>query len=253
MTQVLLLEDEPLAANDIENILLKFRPDYEIVKIIGSVKKAINWLQSENPDLILSDIQLADGTCFEIFENIDKGIPIIFITAYNQYAIKAFKEFSIDYLLKPIDPKEFENAIEKFEKLNSTINLSELVTIKNLLIERSEKYQERFRVTYGDTYLSVPIVEIAYFFSEDRYTYLVTKSSKQHIVNFNLSELEKRLNPKDFFRINRKFIINFHAIKKMTSYTKSRVKLELEPPLPYSMEAIVSVEKSGDFKDWLNK
>jgi len=133
------------------------------------------------------------------------------------------------------------------------LNLSELVSLKKLLIERSEHFQERFRVTYGDTYLSVTVEDIAYFFSEDRYTYLVTNSGKQHIINFNLSELEKKLNPKDFFRINRKFIINFNAIIKMTSHTKSRVKLELDPPLPYSMEAIVSVEKSGDFKEWLNK
>jgi DNA-binding LytR/AlgR family response regulator len=241
MTQVLLLEDEPLAANDIKNNLLQFRPDYEILEIIGSVKKAINWLQSHSPDLILSDIQLADATCFEVFENMKKEIPIIFITAYNQYAIQAFKEFSIDYLLKPIEAREFQNAIEKFEKLHSVINLSELATIKNLLIQQNEKYQERFRVTFGDNYLSVLIKEIAYFFSEDRYTYLVTKSSKQYIINFNLSELEDRLNPTDFFRINRKIIVNFDAIIKMTGHTKSRVKLELEPPLPYSMEAIVSV------------
>jgi len=253
MTQVLLLEDEPLAANDIKKTLLKFRPDYEILEVIGSIKKAIEWFQTGNPNLIISDIQLADGTCFEIFETINKQIPIIFITAYNQYAIQAFKEFGIDYLLKPIEPHEFQNAIEKFEKLNSAINLSELLAIKDLMIQRTEKYQERFRVTYGDNYLSVTVYDIAYFFSEDRYTYIVTKAGKQHIINFNLSELEKKLNPKDFFRINRKFLVNFNAIKKMTSHTKSRVKLELEPPLPYSMEAIVSVEKSGDFKDWLNK
>jgi len=253
MTKVLLLEDEPLAANEIKQIVLKFRPDYQIREIIGSVKKAVTWLENNDTDLILSDIQLADGTCFEIFEKINKEIPIIFITAYNQYAIQAFKEFSIDYLLKPIEPAEFENAIEKYEKLNSAINLSELVAIKNLLIQKTEKYQERFRVNYADTFLSIPIEDIAYFFSEDRYTYLVTKTGKQHIINFNLSELEEKIDPKQFFRINRKFIINFNAITKMTSHTKSRVKLELEPPLPYSMEAIVSVEKSGDFKDWLNQ
>jgi len=253
MTQILLLEDEPLAAEDLKKILKDLRPDYEIVEIIGSVKKAISWLEGENPDLVLSDIQLADGTCFEIFEKINKEIPIIFITAYNQYAIQAFKEFSIDYLLKPIEREELQNAIEKFERLHTTMNLSELVSLKNLLIERSGNYQERFRVTYGENYLSITVNDIAYFFSEDRYTYLVTRSGKQHIINFNLSELEKKLNPRDFFRINRKFIINFEAIVKMTSYTKSRVKVELTPPLPYSMEAIVSVEKSGDFKDWLNK
>jgi DNA-binding LytR/AlgR family response regulator len=253
MTQILLLEDEPLAADELKKVLKDIRPDYKILEIIGSVKRAISWLESVSPDLILSDIQLADGTCFEIFENIDKEIPIIFITAYNQYAIQAFKEYSIDYLLKPIDRKELKSALEKFEKLHSTLNLTELVSLKNLLIEKSEEYQERFRVTYGDNYLSVMVDDIAYFFSEDRYTYLVTKSGKQHIINFNLSELENKLNPKDFFRINRKFIINFNAILKMTSYTKSRVKIELDPPLPYSMEAIVSVEKSGDFKEWLNQ
>jgi DNA-binding LytR/AlgR family response regulator len=253
MTQILLLEDEPLAANDMHEMLLKIRPDYHIVEIIGSVKKAISWLQNENPDLILSDIQLADGTCFEIFEKINKEIPIIFITAYNHYAIQAFKEFSIDYLLKPISPPEFEKALEKYEKLHPKINLSELVAIKTLLSRKNEGYQERFRVTYGENYLSVTKEEIAYFFSEDRYTYLVAKSGKQHIVSFNLSELENRLDPRIFFRINRKFIVNFDAIKKMTTHTKSRVRLELEPPLPHSMKAIVSVEKSGEFKEWLNK
>jgi DNA-binding LytR/AlgR family response regulator len=253
MTQILLLEDEPLAAEDLKKILKDLRPDYEIIEIIGSVEKAISWLEEENPDLVLSDIQLADGTCFEIFERINKEIPIIFITAYNQYAIQAFKEFSIDYLLKPIEREELQNAIEKFERLHRTMNLSELVSLKNILIERSDNYQERFRVTYGENYLSITVSDIAYFFSEDRYTYLVTRSGKQHIINFNLSELEKKLNPRDFFRINRKFIINFNAIIKMTSHTKSRVKVELDPALPYSMEAIVSVEKSGDFKDWLNK
>ena len=118
MTQVLLLEDEPLAANDLKKILKDLRPDYEIIEIIGSVKKAIYWLEKNNPDLILSDIQLADGTCFEIFESINKEIPIIFITAYNQYAIQAFKEFSIDYLLKPIDRKELKNALEKIGAAN---------------------------------------------------------------------------------------------------------------------------------------
>ena len=253
MTQILLLEDELLAAEDLKKILKDLRPDYEILEIIGSVEKAISWLEGENPDLVLSDIQLADGTCFEIFERINKEIPIIFITAYNQYAIQAFKEFSIDYLLKPIDRNELQNALEKFERLHTTMNLSELVSLKNLLIERSDHFQERFRVTFGENYLSITVNDIAYFFSEDRYTYLVTRSGKQHIINFNLSELEKKLNPKDFFRINRKFIINFKAIVRMTSHTKSRVKVELAPPLPYSMEAIVSVEKSGDFKEWLNK
>lgn len=253
MTQVLLLEDEPLAADELKKILTKIRPGYEVREHIGSIKKAIVYLTKETPDLILSDIQLADGTCFEIFEKIEKEIPIIFITAYNQYAIQAFKEFSIDYLLKPVDSIEFRKAIEKYEKLHSAINLSELVAIKNLLIQKNEAYQERFRVTFGDNYLSIPTSEIAYFFSEDRYTYLVTANGKQHIINFNLSELEKKLDPKNFFRINRKFIVNFKSITKMTSHTKSRVKLDLQPSPPYSMEAIVSVEKSGEFKEWLNQ
>jgi len=253
MTRVLILEDEPLAANDLENILLKIKPEFEVVNKIGSIKKGIDFLNNEKVDLILSDIQLADGTCFEIFEKVEREIPIIFITAYNQYAIQAFKEISIDYILKPIGKEELVMALEKYEKLKTVLNLSEIVAIRELLINKQEGYQERFRVNYGDSYLSIKVEEIAYFFSEDRYTYLVSNVNKQHIINFNLTELEGRLDPKVFFRINRKFIVSFNSIQKMTGHTKSRVKLILAPPLPHSMEAIVSVEKSGEFKDWLNK
>ena len=137
MTEVLLLEDEPLAANETKQILMKFRPDYEILEIIGSVKKATTWLQNNNPGLILSDIQLSDGTCFEIFEKIDKEIPIIFITAYNQYAIQAFKEFSIDYLLKPISFERLLQAVHKY--LGESISVisestSEITQVKSEFI-----------------------------------------------------------------------------------------------------------------------
>ena len=253
MIKVLILEDEQLAADDLEKLLKSVKPEYSVLSKIGSVTKAKEYLSANSPDLILSDIQLADGTCFDIFEEIDLEIPIIFTTAYNQYAIKAFKEFSIDYLLKPFGKQDLELALDKFEKIQGAISRIKLNDLHNLILNSANEYQQRFRVNFGDRYLSITTDNIAYFFSEERYTYLVTKENKQHIINSNLTELESRLNPKDFFRINRKIIVSFSSITKMIGHTKSRVKLDLQPPLPYSMEAIVSVEKSGEFKHWLNK
>ena len=254
MFHVVIIEDEPLAAEDLEQTLLQLDEDIHIAQKLDSVATATEWFESNDADLILSDIQLGDGLSFEIFSTINTKAPIIITTAFDQYAIRAFKENSIDYLLKPIDKDELKVAIDKFKNWKKDQKEFDLDNFLEVLKpQREPQYQERFIVTLGEKIISIPETNVAYFFSEDRYTYLVEKSGKQHILNTNLGDLEGTLNPRDFYRINRKYIISYSAIRGMVAYSKSRVKIDLEPAPPNAMEVIVSVERSGAFKKWLNR
>lgn len=252
MLDVAIIEDEPLAADDLEKTLMKVDSEANIVVKLDSVKSAISWLSKNDVDLILSDIELGDGLSFDIFNKIRNNTPIIVTTAYDQYAIRAFKENSIDYLLKPIDTAELEMAIRKYKSWKKEGQDFDLENLLQVLKPSNKRYQERFLVTLGEKIHSIPESDVAYFFSEDRYTFLVTRAGSQHIINTNLGDLEDSLDPKKFYRINRKFIIAFHAIKNMVAYSKSRVKIDLVPPPPNAMDVIVSVERSGPFKRWLN-
>ena len=254
MYRILIIEDEQMAADDLEKVICAMDPEVEIAGKTSSVISSVKWLQENEVDLIFSDIQLGDGLCFEIFEALDINTPIIITTAYDNYAIQAFKQNSIDYLLKPIDEDELKKALVKYKSLHprsEAVNMQDLIS--SLKPYNGTVYQERFLITLGERIDSVPISEVAYFFSEDRYTYLVGKSGKQYIINSNLGDLEGRLDPKSFFRINRKYIISYGAIDKMVAYSKSRVKIELTPEAPNAMDVIVSVERSGSFKKWLNQ
>lgn len=253
MLNVAIIEDEPLAAEDLEKTLLQIESDAAVVAKLESVQSAIDWLDKNEVDLILSDIELGDGLSFDIFNQVRSNTPIIITTAYDQYAIRAFKENSIDYLLKPIDKSELEIAINKYKNWKQNGQEFDVNNLLEVLRPYSEqKYQERFMVTLGEKIHSIPEQEVAYFFSEDRYTFLVTNKGTQHIINNNLGDLEGSLNPKKFYRINRKFIISYSSIHNMVSYSKSRVKIDLVPPPPNAMEVVVSVERSGPFKRWLN-
>ncbi|MFY0605999.1 MAG: response regulator transcription factor [Cyclobacteriaceae bacterium] len=250
MFKVAIIEDESLAAETLQKTLKGAVPEAEVVVVLDSIKNATAWFEENTVDLILSDIELGDGLSFEIFKHVAKTIPIIITTAYNQYAITAFKQNSIDYLLKPVDQDELKVAIEKYQSLKQS---GEEVDMSNLLDALKPKsFQERFMVSLGDKIQSIPVEEVAYFFSEDRYTFLVNQKGSQHILNMNLGDLEGVLDPKKFFRINRKFIISYGSINNMIAYSKSRVKIELVPPAPKAMDVIVSVERSGSFKKWLN-
>lgn len=254
MFQVVIIEDEPLAAQDLEQTLIQLDEEIQITAKLDSVASAVEWFQKNDADLILSDIQLGDGLSFDIFSTVETKAPIIITTAFDQYAIRAFKENSVDYLLKPIDKDELSTAIEKFKSWKQSQKEFDLENFLDALKpEIRPSYQERFIVTLGERIISIPEENVAYFFSEDRYTYLVEKTGKQHILNTNLGDLEGTLNPKDFYRINRKYIISYRAIRSMVAYSKSRVKIDLEPSPPNSMEVVVSVERSGAFKRWLNR
>ena len=254
MFQIVIIEDEPLAAEDLQQTIHQLDEEVEIVAKLDSVSASLDWFEENDADLIISDIQLGDGLSFDIFSKINTKAPIIITTAFDQYAIRAFKENSIDYLLKPIDKEELQVALTKFKNWKQDKKDFDIDTFLSVLKpEKSPNYQERFIATLGEKIISIPEGNVAYFFSEDRYTYLVEKTGKQHILNTNLGDLENTLNPRDFYRINRKYIISYQAIKGMVAYSKSRVKIDLEPVPPNSMEVIVSVERSGAFKRWLNR
>ncbi len=252
--RVLIIEDEHLAAEELKEMLAEINPSIEVMATIDTVKNAIEWLKSPKVldiNLIFMDIHLADGNSFSIFEEVKVKIPIIFTTAYDQYAIKAFKLNSIDYLLKPIDQDDLADSIEKYEDTHASNQNIDFSLLLDAVQKKEVSYQKRFIVTTGDKIKSILTNDVAYFMSEGKYLYLTTKEGKQFIVDFTLSRLEKVLQPDRFFRINRKFIINFDAIQNMINYSKSRVKIELNPPC--TTDAIVSVDRSGDFKNWLNR
>ena len=250
MTKVLIVEDEQHAATKLERQLHKIDSNIQILAKLDSVDTTVKWLQQNSVDLIFLDIHLGDSISFKIFDRIEIKTPIIFTTAFDQYAIDAFKVNSIDYLLKPIGQKALEEAIEKYTERagSSVIDYSKIVSI---ISKPAAEYQKRFMVYAGDKIKTILVSDIAYFYAEGKYCYLHTNSGHQFLIDFTLDKLAKVLDPDNFFRINRQFIIGFHSIDQMHTYPKSRVKIDLKPA--NKKDAIVSVERAADFKKWLNK
>ncbi len=252
--KILIIEDESLAAEKLIRQLKKLDAGIEIMASVPSIASAMNFLEKEAPELIFSDIHLADGLSFQLFDRIKTDIPVIFTTAYDQYAIQAFKTNSIDYLLKPIRKKALEEALAKFERLNkdsATIPVDFAQMLHDFL-PKDPAYKERFLVQVsGGRVKSIPVEEIAYFFADGKHTFIVTNEGRTHFSDLNISHLVPELNPKHFFQVNRKFIIHINSIREMVHYSKSRLKIELNPSA--DQEVIVSVERSPAFKKWLGK
>ena len=254
MLNVLIIEDEPPAARRLGRMLQQLEPQAQIMEILDSVSSAVRWLEIHQADLIFADIHLADGNSFSIFEQVKVRTPIIFATAYDQYAIRAFKLNSVDYLLKPIEREDLAKALTKFrENRQGPSSLIDVQALMQAMESQKQRptYQRRFMVTTGEKIKSIPTEEVAYFFGQQKYVFLITHDGRQHIVDYTLTQLEDLLDPEQFFRINRQFIIGFDAIGQMFAYSKSRVKIELHPPS--DMEAIVSIEKAPRFKQSLNR
>lgn len=245
---VIIIEDEKPAARLLSRKLEKL--NISVNQMLHSVEESLKWF-SENspPDLIFLDIQLSDGLSFEIFEQFPVKSAIIFTTAYDQYALRAFKLNSIDYLLKPIDEKELTNAVEKFrERVNKKAGL-DLQWIKSLLVSEEKQYKERFSVKVGLQLKIIITPEIECFFSENKGTYIHTTENRNYLIDSTLEQLENELNPKEFFRVSRKFIIGLKAIKEIQVYSNSRLKIILNT---YKEdEIIVSRERVADFKNWI--
>jgi len=221
---------------------------------LDSIGSAVAWFsEHQSPDLCFFDIQLADGLSFKIFEKVNIKSPVIFTTAFNEYALQAFKVNSIDYLLKPIDFDELEAAFEQFHQYTSQNAAPDLQIIQEAarMITRQKKYKSRFIVKAGHQLLGVPVEEIAYFFSEHKTTWIKTRNGRKHAIDYKLEEVEHLVDPARFFRLNRKYITAFGAIEKITSYTNSRLKVQLWEA--DGEKILVSREKVGDFKEWLDQ
>lgn len=244
-----IIEDEDPAAQRLVKMIQEIAPGASLIQHIVSIRTAVNWLsENEHPDVIFMDIQLADGVSFEIFKQVNVQCPVIFTTAYDQYAVQAFKVNSIDYLLKPVKPEELSEAIKKVSVKSKEMPAGQYEKLLELIKGKPE-YQKRILVRFGDTIKAVEISEVAYFDTESKINYLCTFDKKNYSIDYNLDQIESMIDPEIFFRINRQFIVNVKAINRMVSYSKSRVKLELQPPT--EIETIVSTERSPNFKTWL--
>jgi two-component system LytT family response regulator len=246
--KILIVEDERPAVIRLENMIRKAVPDAEIIGVTDGVEATLNFLdQHTRPDLVFMDIHLADGSAFEIFRHYSfKDTGVIFCTAYDQYAIEAFKVNALYYLLKPVRQEDLENAIQRFKSHPS--NIDNVKRALNQLPARSPG-DKRFLIRMGQHLRLVRQQDIAYFYTADKITFLMTREGRKYPVDYTLENLEDMIDPALFFRINRQFIIHLDAIQQMHTWTKARVKIELTPAFPE--EVIVSTEKSPGFKRWL--
>lgn len=246
--QTLIIEDEKPAARLLARKLnsLGIQP----IEMLHSVEQAKKWFsENQAPDLIFLDIQLSDGLSFEIFEGLEIQSAIIFTTAFDEFAIRAFKLNSIDYLLKPVAEEELESAIAKFEKLRNKQPNIDLQEIKNLISPDKNQYKTRFSIKVGNSIKLIPIEEIECFFSENKGTYAYCDNNSQYLLDQTLEQIEAVLDPQKFFRISRGNIININAIQNIAVHSNSRLRIQLNH-CP-SQELIVSRERVNDFKEWL--
>ena len=244
--RILIIEDEKPAADRLIRLVLEIEPTAEILDTVDSVESTLNYLAANvAPDLLLMDIHLADGSCFEIFKYEHIEIPIIFTTAYDEYALQAFKTNALDYLMKPIKQAELAAAFAKFSKMTG----SQRPNLENVASRMTPQYVERFLIKTGQNYRIVELRDVSYFMSEDKISYAIRLDGKRSALDFTMDKLETMLSPKEFFRLNRQFIVTARSIEEMSTYSKSRVKVKLMPK--NKEEPVVSSERTGEFKRWL--
>ncbi len=248
--KVIIIEDEQLSADYLKNILKRINSTIEVIDIIDSVKKSIELFEKgTDADLIFVDIHLADGLSFDIFSQITVDTPIIFTTAYDEYALKAFKLNSIDYLLKPIGIEDLKKSLDKYDKLISPQRKNQITELSEIYNQLNKSYKNRFMVKMGETIISVKTEEIHHFISEDGIVLISTNSNKRYALDFNLDQIETMVDPNLFFRINRKVVICLNSIQKVGTYFNSRLKIQTDK---IEDEAcIVSRDRVNDFKKWL--
>ncbi len=249
---VLIVEDEKLAAGRLEQLLKECDTSISVLAKIESVNDTVKWLNSHpEPDLIFLDVQLEDDLSFAIFEKIQIKTPIIFTTAYDEYAIKAFKLNSIDYLLKPVNKEELLAALRKYQTWIKDYKPVDLASLLDTISKSSSEYKSRFIITAGSRIKTIGIEEVAYFYSEEGITFLVTRQKSEYPIDLSLEKLAEQINPDEFFRVNRQFILHIHAITNIHVYPKSRLRIELTPPP--DKEIFVSLDKVTAFKEWLDR
>ena len=254
----LIIEDEPLTQEELVRMLKALDPNFVLLASIDSVKQSIEWFNTnEQPDIVFMDIHLSDNICFEIFNKVEITAPVIFTTAYDQYAIEAFKTNGIAYLLKPIEEDELIAALKKFRTLtNTNIELSSIhshiqqLSTLNSQFSTLNSYKERVLAKVGDNYQHVAMQDVAYFYSEDHYTFVATKDKQRYIINYTLDTLVEQINPQQFFRISRQFIVNINAINNISKHFNGRLKITVTPS--FSEDIFVSRNRVQTFLAWLD-
>lgn len=249
---VLIVEDEDFAAKRLIKMVNEILPEAHVSGHVKSVKETISWLLKNTPDLIFMDIQLSDGISFNVFDQIDLQTPVIFTTAYDQYAIKAFEANSLGYILKPVQRKDLEKAVEKYRHFYDGQKL-DLKKLWQQLKSGETLYKQRFLVQRGEKLVYVKTADIAFFYAIQKDVYATTFEGKTYAMDSSLESINDIIGPAVFFRINRKFVINIAAIESMIARSRGRVKVNLKPPADDPEEAVVSVERAADFKKWLNR
>ncbi len=254
--KILIIEDEIMAAERLEEMILSLFPNTQVLGQFDSISRTVEWFSSHDaPDLAFFDIQLADGLSFEIFEQANVNCPVIFTTAFDEYALKAFKVNSIDYLLKPIGTDELKAAIDKYKSIHQQSDAASLQlppdAIDNVMRLLTRQYKSRFVVKVGEHIRSIRIEEIQCFYSMEKATYLQTIDDRHYVMDHSLEQIEALIDPTSFFRVNRKFIIALEGISDIISYSNSRLKVVLNKPA--EEDVIVSREKVKEFKLWLEQ
>lgn len=252
---ILIVEDEPLAAQRLADLVHQYESHIRILTMTDSIESTVSWLRSHpQPDLIFMDIQLADGLSFGVFDQIPVKSPVIFTTAFDEYAIRAFRVNSIDYLLKPLDFEAVAQALDKYVDLHMKKQAPpapiSIETLREMMSGMQQNYKTRFVVKKGEHLVSISTGDILYFFSEDKATLFRTLNNKKYVVDFTLSELEAQLDPATFFRLNRTYLARLEAITDILTYSASRLKITLQHS---SDEVFVSKQRVGEFKEWLGK
>lgn len=252
--RVVIVEDEHLTAQRLEGMLKKYDATIEVLAELPSVAVTIDWFKSNpNPDLAFMDIHLEDGQSFSIFENINLQIPVIFTTAYDEYTIQAFKVNSVDYLMKPLNYDELVQAIEKYKRIHAQpeAEVQSLETLLQSLHKKEPEYKDRFLVSIGSRLRTIETIDINYFYSAEKITFLVTKDNQRFPIDYSLDKLAMMLNPKEYYRINRQMIVKLSAISNIHVYPKGKIKLDLMPIM--KEDVFISLDKVGEFKDWIGK
>ena len=249
----MIIEDEPLAQKELQRLLKQTGYALRVADILDSVEDSVEWLKGNpEPDLVFLDIQLSDGISFEIFKHVKIKAPVIFTTAYDEYAIQAFRLNSIDYLLKPIELHALRAALKKLEELKKDLAASPLLDeniLKDLLSMQKKEYKKRFLARVGDQIKSIRVEDIAYFYAEDNLVFVKCNNGDRFIIDHTLEILEKEVAPNDFFRLNRSVLAKINAIKKVSKYFNSRLLIELAPPAEEKI--LVSRVKVPDFMEWM--
>ncbi|MBN1820634.1 MAG: response regulator transcription factor [Prolixibacteraceae bacterium] len=249
---VLIFEDEKHTATRLIQLLKKYDPELNVLEVISSVKKGIEWFKRNPvPDLIFQDILLNDGNCFEMYEKVKVKAPVIFTTAFNEFALRSFELNSIDYLVKPYDYNDIKTALDKFLSFKEMFVQPESDLLRKILQKETPDIKKRFLIKLGDKYQSVKSEDIAWFISDEGITFAYSFENTRFPVDLSIDLLSGVLDPEKFFRINRKFLINFDSIKKIHAYFNNRLKLEIVPPA--GNDIIVSRERIKEFKEWLGR